>query len=291
MFKFSLSVILFLFASSACIQGQQPGPVAIEFPSHESSVHGRVFPAGGADLHPTLLLVPGWPGNANDVVGLGDSLPRQGINVVMFNPRGMWASEGSFSFANTLEDIGAALQWLDRVDVRQRFKIDPDKLTLGGHSYGGGMAMAYAAKDPRIRKLISISPWDTGEFIRGLQSSPVKAEAFRKNLSARQAPNSPVRIDNIWIEAAFRDLSKVENVYGLRDNVPNLADRSILLIGGWEDGNVTVDETVLPLYRALKRAQTADVTFLVYHADHRFGAVQERLASDIRAWLLRGQSR
>jgi hypothetical protein len=59
---------------------------------------------------------------SGDVLGLGDLLARQGINVVMFNPRGMHASEGTFSFAHTVEDIGAALRWVD--------------LDLGGRHWG-----------------------------------------------------------------------------------------------------------------------------------------------------------
>jgi pimeloyl-ACP methyl ester carboxylesterase len=162
-------------------------------------------------------------------------------------------------------------------------------VTLGGHSYGGGMAMVYAAKDPRVRRLISIAGSDTGELIRELRRNPAYAETMRKTLSDMQAQKGPVRVGDL--ETAFQEISKLENVYGLSENAASLADRSILLVGGWEDVVVTVDRTVLPLYRALKRSKAADVTFLVYHADHQFGAVRERLASDIRDWLMQHSSR
>lgn len=71
MFKSALSVLFCILSFSICTQGQQPGSVTIEFPSQESLVHGRVFPAGGEALHPTLLLVPGFPGNPNDVAWSG----------------------------------------------------------------------------------------------------------------------------------------------------------------------------------------------------------------------------
>jgi len=45
---------------------------------------------------------------------------------------------------------------------------------------------------------------------------------------------------------------------------------------------------MLPLYRALKRAGAADVTFLVYHDGHSFGRIRARLAADIAAWLSEG---
>lgn len=276
--------ILALLASGA----QPPGTsIPIEFMSGESVVHGRFFQATGAAPN-TLLLVPGWPGNPNDVLGLGALLAAKGVNVLMFNPRGMHASEGVNSFANTLADIGAALRWLDRPDVQQRFKVDGARLALGGHSYGGGMAMAYAAKDPRVRRVISIAGNDHGEFIREFQRNPVFAAAMRKTLLSTRAPEGPARFE---LDAGMRELSEHQDTYGLREVAPNLADRSILLIGGWEDVQVTVDQILLPLYRALKRAGAADVTFHVYHDSHNFAAVREQLASDIQGWLLRDSRR
>jgi hypothetical protein len=71
MFKSALTVVFCIISFSICTQGQQPGSVTIEFPSQESLVHGRVSPAGGEALHPTLRLVPGFPGNPNDVAWSG----------------------------------------------------------------------------------------------------------------------------------------------------------------------------------------------------------------------------
>lgn len=266
-----------------CAVGQQTGPIEIEFLSQGSRVHGRVFSAPGAGLKPTVLTVPGWPGSAVDVAGLGESLPPIGVNMVMFNPRGMHASEGSFGFENTIVDIGAALDWLARDEVRQRFNVDPAKIALVGHSFGGGMVMVYAAKDKRVRRLISISGADSGEVVNGLLNDPATLKSYRALLST---PGTfPVRVSDL--DATLADLRKTGNVYALRETAPGVADRSILLIGGWEDANVTVDRTVLPYYRALKKAGAQDVTFLVYHADHWFGSVSRRLASDIRDWLSR----
>ena len=282
--KLKTALPFLLLAVAFCAPGQQTGPVEIEFLSHAARVHGRAFLAPGAGLKPTLLMVPGWPGNPNDVVGLGEALPSLGINMIMFNPRGMHASEGSFGFENTVADIGAALEWLARDEVRQRFGIDPGRITLGGYSFGGGMVMVYAAKDQQVRRLISISGADVGETVAALLGDPEKAKSFRELLSA--PGKSPVRIAGF--DATLNELRRTGNVYALRETAPAVADRSILLVGGWEDGTVTVEQTVLPYYRALKKAGAQDVRFLVYHADHRFGSVSQRLASDIRDWLVRG---
>jgi pimeloyl-ACP methyl ester carboxylesterase len=261
-------------------------PVRIEFMSEGACVSGRFFPAAGAPAA-TVLLVPGWPGNADDVLGLGEALSGRGINVCMFNPRGLHQSEGTASFPNTLQDIGAAWYWLGQADVQRRLGVDPIRLALGGYSYGGGMAMAYAARDSGVRRLISIAGNDHGEFIRACKRNATFAEAVRAYLLSTRAPQGPARFDP---EAVLQELAEHQEVYGLRENAANLADRTVLLIGGWEDVEVSVEQILLPLYRALKRAGAADLTFLVYHDDHSYSTVRERLASDIRSWLLRTEA-
>jgi dipeptidyl aminopeptidase/acylaminoacyl peptidase len=192
------------------------------------------------------------------------------------------------SFAGTLKSIGAALRWLRQPDVQRRFSVNTASVALGGHSYGGGMVMVYAAGDPQVRRVISIAGNDFGEFIREIQQNAPLAEEFRSMMRRTRAPEGPARFD---LEGDLKELAEHQEVCGLRENAAKLTDRSILLIGGWEDAQITVDQHLLPLYRALKRARAADVTVLVYHDDHEFGRVRARLASEIRDWLLRTRER
>jgi dienelactone hydrolase len=260
-------------------------PVSVEFNSEGACVRGRFFAAEGTDEPTTLLLVPGWLGEGSfDDLGLGALLVEKGINFCTFNPRGLHPSEGIHSHANTLQDIGAALQWLRQADMKRRFEVDATRLVLGGYSYGGGMAMAYAAQDPSVRRVISIAGNDHGEFARELQRNATFAKDIRDWMSSTRAPEGPAHFD---LEAGFKELIDHQEIYGLRENAAALADRSILLIGGWEDEGPTIDQYQLPLYRALKGAGAAKVTFLVYHTDHGFSNVRQRLASDIAGWLLR----
>jgi len=113
----------------------------------------------------------------------------------MFNPRGLHQSEGISSNANCLQDIGAALQWLRQADVQRRFEVDTTRVVLGGHSYGGGMAMVYAARDTSVRRVISIAGNDFGEFARELQRSAAFAEGIRRMLRSTREPEGPARFD------------------------------------------------------------------------------------------------
>src|SRR3989338_1853883 len=177
--KIFLVAVLSVIAIPASAAGQLVQPVAVQFLSGESQVRGRFFPAATKAPIATLLLVPGWPGNPQDVLGLGGFLAARDVNVLMFNPRGLHNSEGTATFANTLDDIAAALRWLRNPETRERFRVDTARLALGGYSFGGGLAMAYAARDAGVRRVISIAGNDHAEVIRAVQRDPETARAIR----------------------------------------------------------------------------------------------------------------
>lgn len=279
---------LLVLASPLRLETPVVAAVPVQFASGGATVHGRFFAAEGTKPEATLLLVPGFPGNPDDVLGFGALLAPKGINVLMFNPRGLHASEGTFSFANTLDDIAAAWRWLQTPDAQREFKIDPARLAIAGHSFGGGMAMAYAARDAGVRHVISIAGNDHGEFVREVQRNPKLAEEVRAMLARTRAPAGPARLG---ADDGLQELARGQDVYGLRENAGRLADRRVLLIGGWEDMQVTIDQYLLPLYRALKRAGGADVTFVAVHDNHNFVASRSYLASQMHDWLLRGLPR
>lgn len=277
-------LLLWLGLLPATAGAQSIASTPVDIRSGGLLLRGQVFAAEAAGPRPTVLLIPGWPGNARDVLGLGALLVKDGVNVVMFNPRGMHGSEGTLTFAGVQEDVGAAFAWLHSPEVVERFRVDTSRLALGGHSFGGGMATSYAARDPRVRRLISIAGGDHAVTIREVDSNPAFAERFRTMLRSTQAPAGPVRFD---IDATLQELRAGTQTYGNREVAPRLAGRSVLVFGGWEDRSTTIEQTMLPFYRALKTADVQDVTFLVYHTDHDFAPVRAQLAAAIRDWLLR----
>jgi len=283
MIRLLVACMLIVAVMPGTAPAQPSQSVPVEFLSGGEHVRGQFFESANGDPMATLVLVPGWPGNPRDVLGLGALLVNMNVNVLMFNPRGLHQSEGTSTFAHTFEDIVASLKWLRQADTRQRFRVDINRIALGGHSYGGGMAMAYAAADTGIRRVISIAGNDHGTFIRRIQNDPQFGEDIRKMLISTRAPEGPARFD---VEADLQELAAHQDVYGLRENASRLADRSILLIGGWDDTQATVEDILLPLYRSLKTAGASDVTFLTYHDNHGFGTVRRQLASDIQQWLV-----
>lgn len=229
----------------------------------------------------TVLLVPGWAAGPTDVLGIGRALSAAGISVVVLTPRGWHESEGTATFANALNDIGVALDWIRKAS---RADLNASNIALGGHSWGGGMSLAYAARDTSVKRVFSVAGTDHAQLIRQHGSDADFATSVDRALASSAAPRGPIRFE---VERALQELVEGQAVYGLLENASRLVDRSILLFGGWEDVNVTVDHTLLPFYRRLRGAGAQDVTFETYHTDHGFGRVRSELIGHLAAWIRR----
>jgi pimeloyl-ACP methyl ester carboxylesterase len=257
-------------------------PVNNSFDSNGFVLKGRFYRAEGKGPFTTVLLIQGFPGSEGDLFGLGERISASGINAFTFNYRGMYKSEGRFSLANTIQDIQAALDYLHKEEIVREFKIDISSIILCGYSYGGGMGLTYAANHPEVRRIISIAGTDHGEFIREYQRNESMAEIIDDMFDRLKAPEGPARFDG---HLALQKLIDNEDLYDLRLSAPRLADRDILLIGGWEDVNVTIENHLLPFYRALRAKKAQNVRIIAYHTDHFFENVREKLAEDIVEWI------
>ena len=101
------------------------------------------------------------------------------------------------------------------------------------------------------------------------------------------APKGQVRFKKGGLPKEIIKNGKIElnPIYDLRESAPLLIGKNILLIAGWEDVNVTIDNHLLPLYRTLKNENIENVEFIVYHTTHSFSNVREDLANDLINWL------
>lgn len=144
------------------------------------------------------------------------------------------------------------------------------------------MALAYAARDPSVTRIFSVAGTDHGQFIRQYESDPEFATMVDGILASTAAPSGPIRFD---VEYGLRELAAGQDVYGLVENAAELSRRDIFIAGGWEDQNVTIEATLLPLYRALRSAGAEAVRFETYHANHSFAGVRDHLHRDLIDWI------
>jgi len=151
---------------------------AVAIPIAGSRMNGLLFVAQGVGPHPTAILLHGLPGHGG-LRDLAETIRRAGWNVLTFQYRGAWGSEGSFALAHVLDDVVAAVAFVrgpDGIAARGR----PRQIVLIGHSMGGWAALVSAAKDPNIRSVASIAGWNVGRTGRSL-GDPQKCAAEVKD--------------------------------------------------------------------------------------------------------------
>jgi pimeloyl-ACP methyl ester carboxylesterase len=76
---------------------------SFQLPSHGALLNAFVYVAAGAEMHPTVILIHGFPGNERNL-DLAQTIRRAGWNVLYFDYRGSWSSSGNFSFTHSIED-------------------------------------------------------------------------------------------------------------------------------------------------------------------------------------------
>lgn len=148
--------------------------------------------AAGKELKETVILLHGLPGNERNL-DLAHELRRNGRNVIYFNYRGAWGSQGEFLYSNCIEDVGKVLDFFDTPENSLKYKIKPNSYILFGHSMGGGVALLSGAKENRVKKIAIYSPAHIGtasqdlldwvyDYTKGLFMLNVNPEKFYKEL-------------------------------------------------------------------------------------------------------------
>ena len=101
----------------------------------------------GKDAAPTVILLHGFPDDG-DPLDLGKRLSEAGIITLTFNISGTYQSGGECNSVNTQKDIKAAFEFIYKAENIIMYRIDTSNIYLAGYSYGGGMALTYAANNP-----------------------------------------------------------------------------------------------------------------------------------------------
>jgi pimeloyl-ACP methyl ester carboxylesterase len=103
---------------------------------------------------PAVIITHGWGGNAALMLPLVKPLHNAGFAVLLFDARCHGASEDDdyMALPRFAEDTEAALTWL-----QQRHDIDPQAISLLGHSVGAAAVLLVASRRNDLAKVISVS--------------------------------------------------------------------------------------------------------------------------------------
>lgn len=240
-----------------------------------SDMNALLFAAQGPGAKPTVILLHGLPGNERNL-DLAQALRRIGWSVLTFTYRGAWGSDGTFSLANSFEDAEAALAFA-RSPQGAALGIDPKRIVIGGHSFGGGIAGMVAARHPELLALLLLDAWNVGSGSRELIAAGTEGrrqfEASLDDLgrSLRGADARSIAGDLIAFNGSNDLLAQTEALRAM----PVLDVYASLGIRG---DNVALVE-------ALERAGNRRVTAIEMTTDHGFADHRIALARAVAAWL------
>lgn len=280
-------IIIFCLTVLLCTENQVSSPSIITIDRNGVLINGKIYLPEGEGSFPTVLFLKGFYEPEDDYLGMRKSLTDAGFATLVFQYSGTDKSQGEFSFKNTQKDIQAAFEFIHQPENIVKYKIDTTRIHLGGLSYGGGMALTYAANHPKITSVFSIAGTDHGEFIREYINDPNMQQWFDNWFTGLAAPEGPVRMANGFSMKAILEMG-INNympTLDLKKSAPLLAKKHILLIGGWDDTRCSFESHLLPLYRALKNENAKNLQITAVQDNHSFKNSGAELTQIIIEWL------
>jgi len=239
----------------------------VEFTSSESVVRGYFFLSTANSVIATVIFLQGFPGIEGDEL-ICEQLSQVGINVLTFNYCGTFLSEGYFSFSNAVDDIGAALRFLENSQKLKTYQVNPGNIILGGWSFGSAIVPAGAVQNPAFKRMFMISGRNFGKEARKIESDPDYAQQIAQNLESLCAPKGPVSFQDDLLPGLVANQDALDH----EKLAPLLHDRRILLIGGKQDEVTPIEAHTIQFYNALANSG-ADAGMEIVQDDHGFLAL------------------
>lgn len=280
------SIIIFLTVFAVPISYASI-PIDITIDHDGVILKGKFYLAEGTGNFTTVILLQGFPGNEIDVLGIGNKLSEFGFNALTFNYSGTYKSQGKYNFENTQKDIKAVFEFIHQSENIHQYKIDTTHIYLGGYSYGGGMAFTYAANHPEIKEIFSIGGNDHGVFMEEYNRNPEMKKMIDKMFNDLKTQPEKVRFAPGGTPEEIAEMNIIESnpTYHLLNSASLLAQKDILLIGGWDDHNVSFEHIILPLYRSLKNEKVKSVRIAAVQDNHAFQNSEVEIAQTIIKWI------
>ncbi|MGW1073482.1 CocE/NonD family hydrolase [Streptomyces sp. NPDC002537] len=130
------------------------------------TLKGNVFaPADTSRRHPLIVFPTSWAMPQFEYLAQAKQLAESGYVVVSYTARGFWLSGGKIETAGPpdIADASKVIDW-----ALANTPADPDRIGMGGISYGAGISLLSSAFDKRVKAVTALSGWaDLNESIYG----------------------------------------------------------------------------------------------------------------------------
>jgi uncharacterized protein len=281
-----LLTIIFLLAATHVFGQTQK----VDILSEDVELNAYFYHPHGDDLKPTLIWLHGNPGGKEEgKSNFAKELNELGINVLRFNYRGLWGTEGVFRMGNSLIDLDNVLDFVFLPQTVSTFKIDTHRVIVGGYSYGSNLAILSALNNERVKDIICLGLADHNHFY-------FTPESLIPNTNEKSREFNQIVKDSLWGPSLFIKKMDEENFhadilvntykYDFVAQTEKLLDNRILFIVGLNDLSVPIENHFFPVYRELKRLGHQNFQVVLRESDHSFKdfLIEER-AELISNWI------
>lgn len=237
------------------------GMTELIIPSGNSLIAGFMYRANGSQKHPTMLLLHGFPGNERNL-DIAQFVRSKGWNVLYFDYRGSWGSQGTFSFKNCVEDVVNVVRFCQK--YQDSLKIDTSRIVLFGHSMGAWVCIKALEQIPTVRKGLALSTWNIGTYYNSI-SPKTGRNLFMLNTTLEELYNS---VDQ---NKAYYNL--------MNDDFQSVKDKQVVMIDEHKFNN--------QLAETIKKATPSYFEYDVWKTDHSFTNKRVALMNKLLEFLNR----
>ncbi len=245
------------------------GSTELFIPSANSLLAGVMYRANGAQKHPTLILLHGYPGNERNF-DIAQVVRAQGWNVIYFDYRGSWGSQGAFSFKHCVEDVVNVVGFCGK--YQDSLRIDTSNIALFGHSMGGWVCLKALQQLPGIKKGFALSTWNIAR-----DYERVLTEKERLELANTPDSGSKYFVLNASLKELFGPVMQDRDYFNLSRDAKALAGKQVIMLDEHSRNKQLAD--------TLKAANTAYFEYDVWQADHSFTNKRVSLMNKVLEFL------
>ena len=279
--KFLLTILLFVstnaFSQSESIilndlKWDMTSPASsteLFIPSGNSKIAGLIYIANGLQKHPTLLLLHGYPGNERNL-DIAQVVRSRGWNVIYFDYRGSWGSQGKFSFKNCVEDVVNVVSFCNK--YQDSLKIDTSNIVLFGHSMGGWVCLKALQELPTIKKGFVLSTWDIAKDFKNVSNE-------KEMLSIANDPNIAGKyfVLNTSLKDLYTPVLQDKTYFNLLNDAKSLGDKQIIMIDEHEKNSQLAEK--------IKEYNKLYFDYSVWQTDHSFTNKRASLINQVLAFI------
>jgi ribonuclease BN (tRNA processing enzyme)/pimeloyl-ACP methyl ester carboxylesterase len=248
-----------------------PGLAMFTVVSHGVDLDAWLYVASGAGPHGTVILPHGLPGY--EMSGdLAQSIRRAGWNVLLFHYRGTWGVGGTFSQSSAIEDTAEVVRFLRDPANAAKYRADPKRLVLIGHSFGGFIAGYEASHDADIKAVAMIAAVNLGR----INADPKERDARLKRWETQLHPVRGATASGLFAEAEMH-----EKDWDYVQWAEALLSRPVLLLEADDQNHADMEA----LASALRQKSAVGLEQVAVATDHSFSDHRIALQSIVVRWL------